>query len=199
MRYRFFLLAFIILNIMLFVTGCGDKNGSLTENTIIVEKKGKITEAIIERFDKPYYNANELELMIKDEIADYGKLSGSKSNANLASYESGDGLVKAYIEFTSPQDYSSFNDTEFFFGTISEAEDKGYSMDVTLRNIKEGGTIGKMDLLNMGKYHIIISNEAVQIKSYGDMLYSTANVELINDRLARISSDSSGLAYIIVK
>lgn len=199
MRNRLLVLSLLILSILLFVTGCGDGNSNLSDTTIIVEKKGKVTEAIIERFDKSYYNANELELMIKNEIQEYGRLSGDKDNAKLSDYEAGDGVVKAYIEFATPQDYSRFNDTKLFFGTIGEAVEAGYTIDVNLRNIKEGGTIGRMDLMGMNKKHIIISNEAVQIKTYGDILYSTANVEILDDRLARVASDSSGLAYIVLK
>lgn len=179
--------------------GCGAGKDVLEETTLIVQKNGKVTDAIVESFDKEYYSAQELQGMVTDELAEYGRLSGDKDNAVLSEFTVEDGLAKVLIEFATPADYASFNGVEFFFGTISEAYEEGYNLDVTLKSSTSQDTIGKEALMEMGKSHIIIVNEPIRIQTYNKILYSTANVDIIDEKTARISSESEGLAYIILK
>jgi len=180
--------------------GCGSSNTDLSETTVIVEKNGKVTDAIVESFDKDYYDAAELEDMVNKELASYQKLTGSKDSAVLSDFKVEDKVANVGLEFATAVDYASFNDVAFFFGTISEAYAAGYDLDVILKSTSEEETIGKDALMEeMGSYHMIVSGEPIRIKTYGKILYTTANVDLIDDKEVRISSESEGLAYIILK
>ncbi len=183
----------------IFLCGCGSNMVDLSETTVLVEKSGKVTDAIVESFDKGYYNSDELKKMVEEEISSYGKLSGSSENAKLTEFKIEEGTAKVYIEFASAADYASFNGVSFFFGTISEAYDNGYDLDVTLKSSTSNETIGKDELMEMGKNHILIASEPIKIQTYSNILYSTANVDILDDKQARISDESEGLAYIILK
>ena len=63
---------FCLLICMLSVLiGCG---GSVPkESTIAVDKKGKITDTIVEEFDKDFYDSEELQGEIESELAEYNK------------------------------------------------------------------------------------------------------------------------------
>lgn len=181
------------------ICGCGSQNADINETTLIVNKNGKVTDAIVESFDTAYYNADELRSMIDEELDEYRKLSGSKENAVLSDFEVVQGVARVLIEFASPEDYASFNGVSFFYGTISEAYEAGYDLDVTLKGSAGQEIIGKTELMDMGKNHIIIVSEPIRIQTYGKILFSTANVDLLEEKAARISAESEGLAYIIIK
>ena len=183
----------------LLLCGCGVKSTDVNETTVIVNKNGKVTDAIVEGFDAEYYDASELQSMIDEELAEYGKLSGSKNNAVLSEFTVSKGTARVLIEFATPADYASFNGVSFFYGTISDAYDAGYDLDVTLKSSTGKDTIGKTELMEMGKNHMIIVSEPIRIQAYGKILYSTANVDMIDEKTARISSESEGLAYMILK
>ncbi len=181
------------------ICGCGSQNADINETTVIINKNGKVTDAIVESFDAAYYNADELRSMIDEELDEYRKLSGSKENAVLSDFEVVQGVARVLIEFASPEDYASFNGVSFFYGTISEAYEAGYDLDVTLKGSAGQEIIGKTELMDMGKNHIIIVSEPIRIQTYGKILFSTANVDLLEEKAARISAESEGLAYIIIK
>ncbi|MFT3983735.1 MAG: hypothetical protein QM697_07495 [Lachnospiraceae bacterium] len=191
------LIAGILSGILLY--GCGTSSTDINETTVIINKNGEITDAIVESFDAEYYDASELQSMIDEELAEYGKLSGSKNHAQLAEFTVSKGAAKVLIEFATPADYASFNGVSFFYGTISEAYEDGYDLDVTLKSNTGQDTIGKAELMEMGKNHIVIVSEPIRIQTYGKILFSTANVDMIDEKSARISSESEGLAYIILK
>lgn len=195
-KYFFLLMAVFLI----FLMGCGKKGlNDVTETTVFVAKNGHVTDAIVESFDKEYYNSAELQHMIDDELADYNESNDAKGTLEVTKYEVEDDVVRAYIEFSNGEAYSDFNDVSFFFGTVKEAEKMGYSIDVTLRDVENGGTIGKEELEELYKYHIVIISEPVQVMTYSKILYCGANVDLIDNNLARVSNESAGLAYLIIK
>lgn len=183
----------------LLLCGCGAKSTEINETTVVINRSGKIIDAIVESFNSQYYDEAELRSMINDELAEYGKLSGSSDNAVLSDFSITNDTARVLVEFATPEDYASFNGVSFFYGTISDAYDAGYDLDVTLKSSTGKDTIGKTELMEMGKNHIVIASEPIRIQAYSKILYSTANVDIIDEKVARISSESEGLAYMILK
>ena len=103
------------------------------------------------------------------------------------------------IAFTGPSDYESFVGENLFVGTVNDAYDNGYTMDVTLKGVKEGDKIGKVRIMGMSDKDIIILSEHVRIRTFKDIAYVSANVDVLSDNEARVLSESDGLAYLILK
>ena len=123
MKKRIFALMMVAL--MLFSGGCAFGNSNVTQDTIIINKKGNISGVIVEDFDKEYYNGEELGQMIQEEIAAY---DASSEKVKLKEFEiTEENKAYADIYYATGQDYKAFNDTEFFCGTVSEAYDAGYT------------------------------------------------------------------------
>ena len=53
--------------------------------------------------------------------------------------------------------------------------------------------------MKMKDESIIVISEVVRVRSPKKIIYTSANVEVIDEKNARVSSDSTGLAYIVVK
>lgn len=192
-----YLLAFIILAVSL--AACGKSEDAYDETTVIIDKKGGITHRIVESFDKDYYSEDELNQDINDELSAYCSGRDEKA-AKLNSLEIKDGIATAEIKFAGYADYASFNDVDFFYGTIGEAMEKGYPTDVTLKGRGEDTeTIEKYEFESLKDSMLIVVSEPVAIKMPGKIAYTTANIDIIDDDTARMASDSVGLGYIVLK
>lgn len=184
---------------MISLCGCAEQKIDTDMTTVFVHKDGRITDAIVEDFGQSYYNVTELQTMTNKELTAYNQTTGSVESAVLSSYEVTDGVAKVFIDFATAADYGAFNGKDCFFGTVAEAYEAGYALDVTLKSVSGDETLDKSALLEKGKYKILIIEEHVDIEMYKKILYTSANVELIEDNHARVSDEAEGFAYLIVK
>lgn len=197
--FRFYLLVTAVLMMTVMCAGCGKSEEGRNETTIIIEKKGGITHRIVESFDKDYYSEDELREDINKELEDYCRDKDEKS-AKLNSLEIKEGIATAEIKFAGYEDYAAFNDVDFYYGTISDAISKEYPTDVTLKGRGEDDdTIGKYEFESMGDSMLVVVSEPVVIELPKKIAYTTANIDIIDDDVARMASDSVGLGYIVLK
>ena len=73
----------IMLMSAILLTACGETKVAITadkatDNEIIVASKGKMQTSIKESFDKSYYNKDDLEKFIKDDISSFNSQNGTK-------------------------------------------------------------------------------------------------------------------------
>ena len=179
--------------------GCADQKINADETTVFVHKNGKITDAIVETFDQNYYDAAELQTMTNREITAYNQTTGDVNSAVLSDFVVEDGVAKVYIEFEEAEDYADFNQTECFFGTVAKAHEAGYALDTPMKSVNGKETLDQNTLLEKGKYKLLIIQDHVDIRIYNKILYTSANVEVLDDNHAKISEESTGLAYILIK
>ena len=184
---------------LIMLSGCVSKSEDYKETTVSIDKKGKITHEIIESFDKDYYNEDELRSLIDDELSEYCRSKSNDKAAKLASLEIKEGMAEAEIDFESFEDYASFNEVDFFYGTVKEAMAKEYPTDVTLKSADDDSTIGKYEFESLGDNMIVVVSEPVTVRLPGKIAYSTANIDVVDKDEARMASDSVGLGYIVLK
>ena len=189
----------ISLLMILALAGCSsEKEEEYAETTLRVEKKGKVHETIVSSFTKDYYDINELGSEFEKSVSDYNTAIGSEEIKFKGIKKKGsDVFVDLY--FTGPSDYESFIGEKLFVGTIGEAYDSGYTMDVTLKGVENGDKIGKVQIMGMPDRTVIILSEHVRVRTYRDIAYVSANVDVIGEKDARVISESDGLAYIVLK
>lgn len=180
------------------LTACSDDDAKYAETTLSVAKRGKVTERIVENFDKDYYNLEELKGEFTESIQKYNDSIGAEE-IRLKNIELKDSRIYVDLDFNGPSDYERFVGEKLFVGSISDAYDNGYSMDVTLKGTEKGDKIGKVQIMGMSNDSIIILSEHVRIKTFRDIAYVSANVDLIDSDEARVLSESDGLAYLILK
>lgn len=198
MRTKRLLFVTALLSIILCFSGCTTFATDYPETTLIFSKKGAVTDVIVESFNADYYTLEGLNTFFNEEISDFSVKDG-KGTVSLTELSVEDEIARAILDFDSLDTYKRFYETDVFMGTISDAYDNGYSMDVTLKSTKENETIGKNELMAMGDSKIFITDEKVCIKMPCKILYASANVEIIDEKYVRISSDSAGLAYLILE
>ena len=180
------------------LSGCGQNPDNFTESSLIFSKKGAVTDVIVEPFGQDYYDEEGLNTFFAEKINDF-KASTDSGNVVLSSLDVNKGIARAVLDFDKAETYQSFYNVDCFYGTINDAYDTGYGLNVTLKAVDSSETIKKEDLMNMQKKRIIILGEQIQVFTKDKIKYTSANVEVINNKNVRISSDSSGLAYLVLE
>ena len=195
---RFLSYILIVMMIVLPLTGCSDEEKDYAETTITVEKKGRVRERIVDTFDKDYYNIEELKSEFFDSVSQYNETIGGEE-IRLKNIEMKDSRVYVDLEFTGPSDYENFVGEKLFVGTIADAYDNGYTMDVVLKGVDKGDKIDKIKIMGMSDSSIVIMSEHARIRTFRDIAYVSANVDVIDGNEARVLNESDGLAYLILK
>ena len=173
--------------------GCSMKF-SAEENAVYVNKKGQVLGAIVESFDKDYYDADELQDMLDLDVAEYNGENG-KNSVEVDSYKVSDGQIKVIMNYSDWSDYAHFNDVQFFSGKLSDIQGKNYGQNVTFVN-RDGEDAGELDEMD-GDNKVILLDEKIIVQTSGKIEYVSDNVTIEGDKLARVNEDATGLAYII--
>lgn len=189
----------LMITLLVLLCGCAEQKVAADTTTVFVHKNGKITDAIVEDFGQSYYDASELQTMMNKEITAYNQTTGNVNSAVLSNFEVADGIAKAYIDFASAEDYGAFNQTDCFFGTVADAYEAGYDLDVPLKSVSGDETLDKNALLEKGNYKLLLIEEHVDVETYKKILYKSANVDIVDENHARVSSEADGFAYILLK
>lgn len=192
--------ALLLFCLFVFAAGCGDGTESSQEDTTSIEikKNGSIVQHIVEDFSAEYYNLDELEQTMQDEIASFESTS-ENGKVELEKVQEKDGKVYVDVQYEDAECYTAFNQMTVFAGTVSDAYNAGYSLDVTLYSNTDGdgASIGKEELLEMGDRHLVIVEEAVKVKTPGDILYFTNDVSP-SERADKVTvSGDENLSYIV--
>ena len=176
---------------------CGNQKSAMTETTIEAKKNGAIVHTIVEEFAEEYYDLDELVLMMTQACDAYNETAGEGS-VTVEDTELTDGMLTAVMRYESAADYAAFNKVPMFTGTVQEAVNAGYNMNVKLYEADGGEvSIGKEELMQMADRHLMILREAVDVSVWDDVLYHTMNVMDSSDpRKVQVMNDDT-LTFIV--
>ena len=140
----------------LLLWGCGEQtteeqvevNVETTSACAIeVMEDGSILETITEEFSQEYYDEESLKNMILSEVAEFNR-SHVNDTISVDKLENKKGKVSVEIRYPSAEIYTEYNTDEYnnralFHGTVSEAYAAGYSLDISMTDVKGEETIGE--------------------------------------------------------
>lgn len=189
MKKRMTALAFAVL---LFLPGCGELE-DVTQSTVTVDKKGVVTEVLIEDFSSESYDEKELEKSVKDLVEAYNKKAG-KEKAVLKKTEVKEGVAAVQLRFQTDEDYREFNQVDFFAGTVKEAQEEGYGFAGAFTD-GEGKNVSDGTVLQMcQEQKVMIIREPLAVMVPGKILYVSKNMEILGKNQAKLSDDT-GIPY----
>lgn len=185
--------AFLMVCIACLLCAC-QKETDVDTNTVIIDKKGQITEAIVEEFNQPYYDLDELKSDIEGQIASYNAQSGSEEAVILDKIELTEQTVHVNLIFADYNAYTGFNEKELFAGTVADAYSAGYEFPQMKQT--DGTVISQADVLELGEKHVVIMEELQQVKVPGRITHISDGVSLVDDKTA-INLNEGQTAFII--
>ena len=141
----------------------------------------------------------DLKSMVLSEVASYNSVSGEKS-ISVDKLEADGGKVTVAMTFAGAEKYADFNEKVLFSGTVAEAYGAGYDLNVTLSSTKkDGGQIGKEEILAMNDYGIIILEEPIAVMTQSKIVYASSNVEVLSAKSAKVTDTEQSLAYLVIQ
>ena len=188
----------LLLAAALLLAGCGGNESTEDVTNLEFRKNGQVVHTIVEDFSASYYSLDELQSQVQTQVDAYNESAGS-ARIKVNSAEVNDGVITMVMTFQGAEDYSSFYRQALYCGTVRDAFNAGYDLNIELVSAQEEGTtIGRQDILEMGDRHIIVVREPIAVRPYADILYASSSVEVSGSREATVT-DSEALSYIIFR
>ena len=186
---------------------CGAKL-DVQENTIALQRNGKILEAAVESFDQSYYDQEELDTYVQNAVDDYTAEHGKKS---VSVTDSKVEEKKAYLtlQYENAETFRDFTGIECFFGSIVEAQSAGYDFNLDFYPVADGKadtkTVKGSTLLDDDDLKVLIVKENSDLIVPGKIAYvSTEGTEVTSEKQVNVTqkeqdTDEAILVYVLYK
>lgn len=186
---------------------CGAKL-DVQENTIALQRNGKILEAAVESFDQSYYDQEELNTYVQNVVDDYTAEHGKKS---VSVTDSKVEEKKAYLtlQYENAETFSDFTGIECFNGSIVEAQSAGYDFDLDFYPVTDGKadtkTVKGSTLLDDDDLKVLIVKENSDLIVPGKIAYvSTEGTKVASEKQVNVTqkeqdTDEAVLVYVLYK
>ncbi len=190
----------MLLLLILGAAGCNKEEKfiiteEVTTDSILAKANGVLQVATVEDFDKSYYNLGELKDFITKKIDEYNKKAGSeKIKIDDVRLKSGKAIM--LLTYTGMEQYANFNNVTaaYFNGGITE---NPLNMPETLINVKDGSLASTQEVLQNGKYKILVLTEPYDIIVDGKIKYYSENAVLSEDNTIKGAED--GMTIVVFK
>ena len=191
--------ALLLLGLLAF-TACSSSEKSLnaediTVNTILAKANGELQVAIVEDFDKPYYNVNELKDFVSKEIDAYNKKAGD-GKVKLDEVKQKDNKVIMLMTYSGMDQYTAFNKVAAAYFN-SGIENLKLALPATLKNASNETVTGTKEVIQTTGYKVLVLNEPYEIIVEGKVKYISENAKLLeNDK---VSSAGDQMTVVVFK
>ncbi len=168
---------------------------------ISIDRKGKITEYLSEALDQPYYSFDELKSMLDEEVSEYNARHGEGSVAvELAEEE--EGRVNLTISYASGEDYASFNNIEFYYGSMINAQLEGYLFDGSFKEIRDGVVVDEevdgSEVFQDMSDTVVIVRAPLEVKVPGKVSFTSSNAGVIrSDAVVASGAEEDGAVSVV--
>lgn len=180
------------------LTGC-KKNLDLTlentdRSTLLVKEDGKIQAAILDVFDKDYYDITEFTQFINQEVESYNEKNG-EGTIILDEVDKINNQVILILTYNSIKDYTSFNHVEGDLLSVQDAKSSDLNLPEIFYN-KKGASLSKEEALEKDKNFVFYLKENIKVLVNGKIQYHS-NGDLISKSEVQATEDD--VTFIIYK
>ena len=193
-KMNIIMLVVLLIAGMSLLTGCGF-NKSIDSNTIIIQKDGSILGVIVEVFDKDYYDADELQQKVQNDIAEYNSTAGADSIVIDKFEVTEQKKVSLYLKYKTFKDYADFNEKDLFVGTVSDAYEAGRDFAEMTSVSNQSEILSSEDILEKGTSKLVAFEEQVNVKVNGKITYMSGGVNQIDKK--EVSAEGEGPFYVL--
>ncbi len=152
--------------------------GDITENTLVVNDEGTIQSALVEEFDKDYYDIDELSDFAKEDIEKFNKANDTKIEFIKAA--NNDKKAVLVFDYESIEEYSKYNGVKAFIFDNKEAA-KDERVPAKLDKYEGDNDIPKSSILEDEKLITVVVDADTRLIINGKIkYYSGCEVESEN-------------------
>ena len=178
----------LLLAGLLTLSGCG-KIEKASESTVTVDKKGIVTEILIEDFSSEEYQEDELKKSIEELVSTYNKQAGEEE-ITLKKMQVKDGNASVLMQYSTDDTYRAFNQVDFFAGTVAQAGKEGYAFAGAFTDAKGQDVSQGTIPAECQDQSVIIIREPLAVLVPGKILYVSKNMKILGEDCARLAADS---------
>ena len=178
----------LLLAGLLTLSGCG-KIEKASESTVTVDKKGIVTEILIEDFSSEEYQEDELKKSIEELVSTYNKQAGEEE-ITLKKMQVKDGNASVLMQYSTDDTYRAFNQVDFFAGTVAQARKEGYAFAGAFTDAKGQAVSQGTIPAECQDQSVIIIREPLAVLVPGKILYVSKNMKILGEDCARLAADS---------
>lgn len=184
------------------LSGCSQQTDVET-STVFIEKKGSVVSVDVEKFDKDYYEAEELETYIEKQVDEY---DGEDGSVEKSSFDVKDGVAKLKMRYGSYEDYEKFNGIEFYIGSVVTAQAEGYGFDTEFYRVsedfKDKKTVDSSEVLADDDNKVAVIKANVDVQVPGKILFVSAQDTKVTAEdtvsiTGKGANEEAALTYII--
>ena len=179
----------ILLTLIFAFGGCGLSNYS--SSTISVDNKGEVTSVLVDDFDSDDYNVDDLNTSVQESVDAFNKANKDEEiELKTCKEDTKKKFVYVKLVYSSANAYTTFNQRDFFCGSIEDAKNS-YELPSTF--ISTSGDETGLDTITSDdtSKEIIVLEEAMKVKTSGDILYVSDNVDIVDDTTAQVKEDEA--------
>ena len=180
------LLSILILSIAL--TGC---SASVDSSSLVLNKKGVLTQTIVEEWDQEQYDKKELQEQIETEIKAYDQ------KIELNSIRTKETKVTVKMTYQDLASYAEYNQVILFQGTVAQCQAAGYLPEGELKTA-DGEAVDRTQVLNAGdECTVLVFQEPLSVKLPGRILYCSNSLEIISGKEVKASLEENSTGFLL--
>ena len=186
------LLYTLILCSFIMMIGCKKQEillsaDDITTNTFLIKRNGNLYVAIVEDFDKSYYNLSELNEFVAKEVNAYNQKVGSKE-VTIESLELKNGKVVMILGYSKMAHYSAFNNMPAaYFG--ADTQNVALELPSQYMDAKKSVAVDKATAFKNSKDKVLVLYEPYEIIVEGNIRYYSENATLADSNKVRSMND----------
>lgn len=174
------------------------------QTSVFVTRDGTFSSALVETYEKDYYDGQELQDFIEEAVAVYNA-AHQEGDVTLASCTMEEGKAVAVFDYASGealQNFSSENaDASLQLSSVemmsvSDGLVAGKVSDGTWIQAKDGSGVSLDTVTKKGSLNLVAAEGTAVIQTEGKIQYYSGNVTLQDEFTAAISG---GKAYLVFK
>lgn len=190
----------ILMMGILMLAGCTKKEIFITtydiaDDTMLVKRDGSLFVAIIEEFDKSYYNLDELNEFVSKEVDAYNDRVGSKE-VSIEELELKDGKVVMILRYTKMAHYSAFNSKPAAYFS-SDTENVALELPSQYVDVKKESIVDKDTAMKSDKNQVLVLYEPYEIIVEGDIRYYSDKATYVDEN--KVINNSEDITVVIYR
>ena len=185
---------------ILMLAGCAKKEifittDDITSDTILVKRDGSLFVAIVEEFDKSYYNLEELNEFVSKEVNEYNNKVGSQE-VTIEELGLKNGKAVMILEYTKIAHYSAFNNMPAAYFS-ADTENVALELPSQYVDTRKNSVVDKNTAMKNNKNQVLVLYEPYEIIVEGDIRFYSDNATFLEE--SKVKSNSEDMTVVIYK
>lgn len=186
--------------VILLMAGCSKEEIFITADdiagdTMLVKRNGSLYVAIVEEFDKSYYNLDELNEFVSKEVNAYNNKVGGQE-VTIEELELKNGKAVMILGYTKMEHYSAFNSMPAAYFS-SGTENVALELPANYMDTRKNTLVNKDTAMKNGKNQVLVLYEPFEIIIEGDIRFYSDNATLVEE--SKVKSNSEDMTVVIYR